>query len=473
MSFLTELEKTTNKTARTENGALSNRSTLDPLLDLFSNAGALRHDPQKAIDLFDAAYAADPTNAVRCLFYLRDIRGGQGERAIFKAIFETLSQEVQDQIVKWIPVFGRWDEVPLHENTVMLLKDQFEEDEAAMKEGKQVTLLAKWLPSRNATSKEAAHAAKLLAKAWGLKESQYRKRVSALRKYLDILESKMSANEWGQIEYGKIPAQAHRKHIGAFRRHDNERYQAYLDSVEKGEAKINAGTLFTYELYEMLLGGGGGSEKTVNAMWNALPDYTNGDNAIVLADVSGSMWGRPMAVSVSLALYFAERNKGAFKDYFMTFTDTADLVKVKGTTLSAKMRNIQGSRWGMSTNLQAAFDSILAAAKAANAPQDELPKTLYIISDMQFNQATTSNDKTNFEVAEAKFKEAGYELPHVVFWNVNARGNDAPATMHDNRVTLISGQNQSTFQYAVAGKTPVESMMDILGSERYVQIVVE
>jgi len=211
--------------------------------------------------------------------------------------------------------------------------------------------------------------------------------------------------------------------------------------------------------------------KAADALWKNLPDYTRGKNALVLADVSGSMSGFPMSVSVSLALYFAERNQGQFKDYFMTFTSQSRLQKISGDTLSAKMRSIERSNWEMSTNIQSAFDAILAAAKAGNATPDEMPSTLYIISDMQFDQATSRNDKTNFEVAAQKFKDAGYELPHIVFWNCNAYGNDSPATMYDDRVTLISGSNQSTFQYVVEGKTPMQSMLDILESDRYAKIV--
>jgi hypothetical protein len=210
--------------------------------------------------------------------------------------------------------------------------------------------------------------------------------------------------------------------------------------------------------------------KAADAMWKNLPDYTNGQNALVLADVSGSMTGFPMSVSVSLALYFAERNEGQFKDYFLTFTDNSRLQKIHGSTLSERMRSIESSDWGMSTNLQSAFDAILRAAVANKTPQSEMPSTLYIISDMQFNQATRANDKTNLEAAADKFKAAGYELPHVVFWNANAYGNDAPATMYDDRVTLISGSNQSAFQYVVEGKTPMESMLDIINGERYSKI---
>lgn len=475
MSFLTELEVGTNKQAYTANGAISNTSTLNPLLDFFSKAGAMRGDEANAVKLFNKAYASDPTGAMRCLFYLRDIRGGQGERSVFRAILDTLDEATVNKIAKFIPEYGRWDEVPLNDVTLQALKSQFEDDEAAMAEGKPVSLLAKWLPSVNTSSSETRKKALKVANAWGLTERNYRKRVSALRKHIQLLEQKMSAKEWAEIQYDKLPSQAHRKHVKAFKRHDESRYAEYLGAVEKGEKKINTSTLFSYEVYNMV---NHGDEQTANAMWANLPDYTNGENALVLADVSGSMsWGggtpTPMSVAVSLALYFAERNEGVFKDYFMTFTSNSRLQKVTGKTLAQRMRSIERAEWGGSTSIQSAFNAILRAAQAANAPQSDLPKVLYIISDMQFDEATDDNDETNFEAAERKFREAGYELPHLVFWNVNASyGNDAPATMYDNKVTLISGSNQSTFQYVVAGKTPMESMLDILNSERYAQIVV-
>jgi hypothetical protein len=473
MSFIDSLQQNTNKQSYTANGALSNTSTLDPLLDFFSNAGAMRGRESDAVSLFNKAYAVDPTNAMRCLFYLRDVRGGQGERSVFRAVLDTLDEETVNKVAQYIPEYGRWDEVPFTPATMVALKSQLEADEANMKAGKPVSLLAKWLPSENTSSNATHRKAIELYRAWGLKASQYRKRVVALRKYIKLLEQSMSAREWAEIQYDKLPTQAHRKHIKAFKRHDDERYGEYLGKVEKGEAKINSSASFTYEIYDMVHADWQGTnERTANAMWKALPDYTNGQNALVLADVSGSMSGRPMSISVSLALYFAERNEGPFKDYFLTFTGKSRLQKITGNTLSEKMNSIERADWSMNTNLQSAFDAILKAAQDSNATADEMPKTLYIISDMQFDQATGRNDETNLEVAERKFREAGYELPHIVFWNANSYGDEAPATKFNNRVTLISGSNQSTFQYVVAGKTPMESMLDILNSDRYAQISV-
>jgi len=473
MSFIQELETTTNKSAQTENGAISNNSTLDPVLDFFSKAGAMRNDIKGAVKLFEKAFAADKTNAMRCLFYLRDVRGGQGERAVFRACLDSLDQYTVDKVVQFIPEYGRWDEVPFTKEGLSLIRDALNEDLRALEKDEPVSLLAKWLPSENTSSPETRKKARQLMDALGMKPRQYRKALTELRTHIKLLEQSMSAKEWAAIQYDKIPSQAHRKHIKAFQRNDGTRYQSYLDSVEKGEKKINTSTLFTYEVFELMENDYANEKQaTANAMWANLPDFTNGDNALVVADVSGSMSGRPMAISVSLALYFAERNKGLFKDYFLTFSENSKLQHVRGDTLYDKMASIERADWDMSTNIQSAFDAILTAAKRSNASPDEMPKILYIISDMQFNVATGRNDQTNFEVAQQKFNEAGYELPHVVFWNCNAYGNDSPATKYDNHVTLISGSSQSTFQYVLAGKTPMESMLDILSSDRYNKIVV-
>jgi hypothetical protein len=493
MSFIKELQTNTNRSARTENGALSNTSTLNPVLDFFSKAGAMRGREAEAFLLFQKAFDADPQSTIRCLFYLRDIRGGQGERSVFRYILNQLDEDFVNKIAHYIPEYGRWDEVPVNQFTVdNIIAKQLAEDMENMQAGKAISLLAKWMPSENAGKASLIRArkvAQLLGWADSTKEVDlgndtfkrvpslrtYRKNIVSLRKYYDnFLERMMSEKRWGEIDYSTLPSQAHKKHVKAFLRHDESRYRSYLESVQKGEAKINSGTLFAYQLYDMVCGWNTdpGEVKAANALWKGLPDYTNGQNALVVADVSGSMSGFPMSVSVSLALYFAERNEGQFKDYFLTFSDNSRLQKIQGDTLEARMRSIERADWGMSTNIQSAFDAILKAAKDGKASPEEMPSTLYIISDMQFNQATEDNDKTNFEVMKEKYAEAGYKLPHVVFWNANAYGNDQPATMYDENVTLISGSNQSTFQYVVEGKTPLESMLDVLNSERYAKITI-
>lgn len=473
MSFLDELEKSTGKSARTENGAVAYKSTLDPVLDFFSRAGALRGKESEAIRLFKNAYASDPTYALRTLFYLRDIRGGQGERTLFREILDTLDDETVAKVVKFIPEYGRWDEVPLTPSGIELIKAQLLDDVKQLEANKPVSLLGKWLPSENTSSVETRKKAKKLIAALGLKPSKYRKTVSALRKKIKLLEQTMSQREWASIQYDKLPSQAHRKHVKAFKRHDEAGYSEYLGAVEKGEKKINSSTLYTYEIYDMVNGYRVAEDqvRTADAMWKALPDFAKGKNALVMADVSGSMTGRPMSISTSLAVYFAERNDGPFAGKYMTFTDIPEIVAVSGGNIRDKLNYVERHHVGYNTDLQRAFRAILNAAQKANASQEELPEILYIISDMQFDDQMSNCGETNFETAQREFSEAGFQLPHVVFWNVNARDN-SPATKFDNRVTLISGSSQSTFSYALAGKTPLESMMDILNSDRYAQIAV-
>lgn len=469
-NFLDSLKLQTNKTT-TENGAVSNISTLDPMLDFFSRAGAMRGDKEGAVKLFQKAYASDPLMAIKALFYLRDVRGGQGERDLFRACVKTLDVETQTQIVTYVPVYGRYDDLLSFAtgSIINLIKMQLELDQKATKDGGQVSLMAKWLPSENTSSKHTKKMAEIIRKELGMKPSQYRKLLSSLRKHIVLLEHKMTKNEWDAIEYDKLPSQAHRKHVKAFKKHSEAKYTEYLGAVEKGEKKINTSTLFTYEVFDMVKEG---KDDTANAMWKNLPDYTNGKNALVLADVSGSMQGRPMSISVSLALYFAERNKGPFNGYFMSFTDQSRLVQVMGNSLTEKLRNIERTDWDGSTNIESAFRVILQAAVSSNATIDDMPAVLYVISDMEFNQAT-EGEKTNLEFAKKMFESAGYKMPHVVFWNVDSRKDQVPATMFDNNVTLISGSSQSTFRYAVEGKTPLESMKDILNSERYSQIILD
>jgi len=499
---LGNLQATLNTTT-TENGAVTNKSSLDPVVDFFGLAGAMRDRPNDAASLFESAYRADPLTAVRTMFYLRDVRGGQGERDVFRACLSRLHHidgDAYEDILQYVPFYGRWDDV-LHQGVTLLatnlIREQWNADVDALNVGESVSLLAKWLPSVKTSSAKTRALAAELAGELGLLPVQYRQTLSALRERIRLLEQQMSSNDWQNIDYGKLPSQAHRRHTKAFQRHTPERYQEYLDSVTRGEQKINVNTVYPYEIYQMVQRN---ETEYANVAWEALPDYTRGNNAIVMADVSGSMAGLPMAVSVSLALYFAERNTGPFKGYFMTFSGMPELIKVTGTNLTQRMRNIQSARWQMNTNLMAAFRAILQAGVGA---PDQMPKVLYIISDMEFDQAVAKTqpqyftmtqprinlvtgrieyarvkvpnlpvtEKSVFETAKAEYAALGLTLPHVVFWNVNARQNQAPALAHDGNVTLVSGLSPTTFSQAVEGKTPRQLVDDVVNSERYQRIV--
>ena len=520
-SFIEQLQRGGNLTL-TENSAVTNKSSLDAIVDLFSLGGAKRNNPTDAIDLFVPAYAADKQTAVRTLFYLRDVRGGQGERAVFRNCLQWLAANREfatlDKIIPHIPTYGRWDDLSFldyfpgiaSDKIKNVIKNQLRIDLAALDpvhgDG-QVSLLAKWLPSENASSQRTRNHARRLRHQLGYNSPrQYRLVLSRLRRQIKLLEQDMSARNWNEIDYSRLPSQAHRRHVKAFWRHTPDRYQAYLASVQKGEQKMNVSTTYPHEIYQMV-NKGGVSTDFANVAWEQLPDYTRGENALVMADVSGSMdqpynTNNPMAVSISLALYFAERNQGAFKNYFMTFSAHPQLVKITGKTLADKFRFIEGGGRGhaQNTNLLAAFRAILDAAVKSGQPE-QCPKVLYVISDMEFDSATSSNRQgqwhvtpqvdswgrmvltrqwlpvqldpadTIFETAKREFAEAGLTLPHVVFWNVQARQNQAPALAHDGHVSLVSGLSPTIFSQAVGGKTPIELVYEVVNGERYQSIV--
>lgn len=482
MNFLDRLTAETSGTL-TENGAKAYKTTGSACLDFFAMGGAKRNDPQAAVELFKKAFAEDKQTAVRILFYIRDIRGGQGERQIFRACLKRLYDidfEVFKQVIKFVAEYGRWDSLLSYVDVpevVDFIHSQLEKDMPAA----HPTLLAKWMPSENTSSKKTRALARKWQKALGWSPSKYRKVLSMLRGDIGILETTMSENDWANIEYDKIPGQAFRKHTKAFARHDKERFDAFINRAKKVDTSkgdkqmIKANTVYTYEVFDMVKEG---KLDAADAMWANLPHYEVGD-ALVMADVSGSMSGRPMSISVSLALYFAEHNKGFFHNKFMTFSAEPELMTVRGETLQDKMRNIEGTHWDMNTDLNKAMDVILRAAQGC--PIEEVPKVLYVISDMEFDEAQetrtnwyygTVTSSTPYHAAKEKWDAAGIPMPTVVFWNVNSRQDQVP-TVNEEGVVLVSGSSQSTFRYVVNGENPIDFMNKVINSERYAPIVIK
>ncbi|AXH67860.1 RNA-binding protein [Mycobacterium phage Bromden] len=470
-TFLQSLQSQFN-TTRTENGDKAHKSSLDPVVDYFGLAGAMRDRAEASADLLEKAFRVDPQAAVRTLFYLRDVRGGQGERDVFRAGLKRLLNKYPGldwSVLKHVPFYGRWDDLFYDGATVTppvarILHNQWAADVAAYERGDQVSLMAKWLPSDK--SKSRPELAIAVRQALGLTQREYRQTLTALRGRIGLVEHDMSERTYEHIDYSKLPAQAHRKHVKAFRRNDGERYQAFLDAVQRGEAKVNTSTLYPYELFDLCRS----DPQAADALWKNLPDYTQpGQDALVLPDVSGSMYGRPISVSVSLALYFAERNTGPYQGYFLSFDTTPKLVKVpESGDLAQKLSAVEyHTNNSGSTNLEAAFAAILRAGVQSGS----VPGVLYVVSDMQFNQALNHADLSVFESAKLAFRSHGLELPHVVFWNVNARHDQLPATAMDGNVTLVSGLAATTFALAVEGKSPRELVDDVINSERYANIV--
>lgn len=464
----------------TENGDLSYNTTGQALLDFFATGGALRSRPDsEVIRIFTNAFAEDGVNTLKALFYFRDIRGGQGERRLFRTITRDLANSDPKLTVSLLPLFseyGRWDDLlalwdtnsQVREEVFRIVVDQLTEDGNNYTIGQPISLLAKWMPSANTSSKETRKLAKAIIKEMGIGEKRYRQQLSALRSRLKVVEKDMSANKWTAIKYESVPSKAMLNYRKAFSKHDADGFQKYLDSVEKGEVTIKATTLYPYELYDRARSG----DRVVEEQWKALPNYVKEDeNALVMADVSGSMFGgygttvSPISVSVSLAIYFAERNKGVFKDHFMTFSARPQLQKITATTLAGKVKQLNQAHWDMNTDLGLALDTILQTAIKHKVPQEELPKRLYIISDMEFDSCVRGGSGT-YGNAKANFAAAGYQIPEVVFWNVSAR-NDTFPVQKEPGVSLVSGFSPSLFGQLVAGLTPAEQMMQILSKERY------
>jgi len=464
----------------TENGALTNASTGNTILDYFSMGSALRsRSIEEKYDLFFNAYKEDSILAMKALFYSRDPRGGQGERQTFRDIFIKFAlqnPEEASKLIHLIPEFGRWDDLidiiyqihlindnkvvyqGLHIIGVQILKDV---------DSKNPSILAKWMPSNNTSSPLSRKKAAWIAKSLGWSPKIYRKRLSALRHKIEVVEQLMSANQWSEIDYERVPSQASRIYRNAFSNHDFNRYIAYIGKVNEGKAKINTSVSYPYEIVGDIWQG---PNDTLEAIWKNLPDYTEGreENSIVVCDTSGSMHGLPLDIAISLSIYFAERNKGEFKDHFITFSEHPQLQKIEGDTLYQKVKNLESAHWDMNTNLQAVFDLILQRAIKKNLTCKDLPKKIYIVSDMEFDTASEDSE-TNFEVIDQKFQDAGFVRPELVFWNVDSRNNQSPITIDDKGVKLVSGASPSIFKSLMSDKTvsAYDLMIEVLNQERY------
>lgn len=480
------LENASNVTT-TENGALAYKSTLNSLLDFFGNGAALRkRSDADVIQLFSKAYAEDKLLALKTLFYIRDVRGGQGERKTFRTIMKWLASNhltVVRKNLQNISVFGRWDDLyslfdtELEKDVITLFTNQLAADWQMMKSEKNVSLLAKWLKSENTSSQESRALATKFRESLNWNSKKYRKTLSQLRKYIDIVETKMCAKQWDDINFEKVPSKASLNYRKAFEKRAGDSYKEYLSKVEKGEAKIHAGTLYPYDILRAVLESrsSGTSVKAADLQWKALPNYVEGDGkGLVIADTSGSMHGLPLYVAVSLAMYFAERNNGPFKDVFMTFSNTPTFHRIVGNNILEKYNNLDQNGWDMNTNLQASLDLILKTAIANKVAQKDLPSVLFIISDMQFDPASSSNDKTNYELAKVKFERAGYRIPNMVWWQVNSTQNNVPVKVTDSGVAMVSGSHPSILKQICSTSflTPLGLMMKAITDKRYDSVVV-
>ena len=488
--FLEDLRKEENLTY-TENGALTNRSTNSYCLDLFATIGALRNaEDNEIISRFIKAYTEDNNMAMKILFFARDIRGGLGERRVFRSIWKWLSLHEAESVRKNItnvPEYGRFDDLlsllggPCEKDMLSFIKEQLDKDLAALKIGESVSLLAKWLPSVNTSNKDSVKTAKKLAKALGFSDTEYRKVLVSLRAEIKLMENYLRDKDYS-FSYEKQPSKALYKYRLAFLRNDRERYSAFLEKAEKNPSVMNTGTLTPYDVVAPIINKdkervaiSKWDRRSMDITWKALPDYTGAENALAVVDGSASMYWYgeyiPAAVAQSLGIYFAEHNKGCFHNHFITFSENPRLIEVKGKDIVEKLRYCMSFNECANTDLQRTFDLILNTAIQNKAKQEEIPEKLYIISDMEFDGCVENAEITNFECAKKKFAKYGYRLPQIVFWNVNSRNLQQPVTKNEQGVALVSGASPQIFSMLSEGiLDPYSFMLETLSAKRYERI---
>ena len=511
--FLAGLNATNDK-IYTENGAVAYSGTGVALMDLFALGAAYRtRSDEDCILLFKKAFEENETYAMKCLFYIRDILEGQGERRFFRVCMHWLAKTHPAAVrrnMNYFAEYGRWDDLyclidtPLESEMFALIKSQLEKDMiSVIRDKNAVSLLAKWLPSENTSSQKTRELGAKTRKALGMTCKQYRKSLSILRERINVLERLMSAGQWDKIEFDKIPSRAGMIYRNAFARHDVERMksgaQTYEAFAKDDNSKVNAKALYPYECVDAAFKLRGRSyynnvslEDTqrlmVNKYWDNLADYFNDAsfNGMCVVDVSGSMYdstaSAPINVAISLGLYCADKCKGPFANHFMTFSANPTFVKVEGVDFYDKVVRMSNAGWSMNTNIEAAFDLMLKTAIANGCKQEDIPENLLIISDMEFDscavcgpvastpychlERSIQNKDTLFETLSKRWAAHGYKMPKLVFWNVNARQNNLP--MRDNGyVSFISGMSPSIFDALMTGKTGLELVLEKLNMKRY------
>ena len=464
----------------TENGAIAYDRLNGSLVTLFAQIGALRPRSEKEIEAkFASAFNEDRLLATKMLFYAGNIRGGLGERRTFRICLHWLAMNhptIVKKNIQNIALFNRFDSLfalvgtSCEKEMWSYVQKILVNDLQNIRDGKPCSLLAKWMPTETASSKKTRTLARKAIHAFKITERQYRQILSSLRKYIKVVERKMSNNEWDDINYPTVPSYAMSRYSQAFLKHDNERYSKYIEDLNDGKTKVNASTLYPYDLVRNYMGWSSQNNLVAEQQWKALPNYISSENnIIVMADVSGSMFGRPMETSIGLAIYFAERNKGDYQNCYMTFTDRPHFIKINpNDTLREKVAQVKRTDIGYNTNLEAAFNYILSNATYNNVSNEDMPKALVVISDMEIDRYMSGRGLGFVETMKNKYAQFGYELPKLIFWNVEARNDTFLSQSED--VINISGQSASifkTFIGALNGKTGWDIMIETLNDKMY------
>lgn len=504
-----------NSLVLTENGGIAHKSSGHYLVDINYATSSLRSaEPVKIIEMFHNAYKEDPSYSILWLFYASDVRGGMGERRLFKILFQHLSEinpEATLKLLRLVPEYSRWDNLwPLLYSSNQQISDAVMEmistalsiDMDNMRHNQPISLLAKWLPSNNTSSRKSRDLALKIELRLGLSARKYRKMLSALRRYLDLVEIHASNNDWSGIDYEKVPSRANLIYKDAFMKHDEDRRIKYLDPLSKGESKINGSVNFPHDVAHKYLKGlcHCGSihdiiyriDPTVEALWNALPDYVNGnDSTLVIADSSGSMGvkigGTDVAaieVAYALGVYFAEKLSGPYHNKMITFSENPKYIELLGTSLKDNLNILLGTSEIANTNIERTMALILRTAVENDLKQEELPSNILILSDGEFDYmadirsynnnagfrywGSEESRKSDFDLIKDKFKEKGYKLPKITFWNLNSRTMIVPIKQNDLGVNLVSGFSPAVIKLVLTGKTdPYDALKTMLDDKRY------
>ena len=465
MNAFVEAVKTVPKTVRTDNGMKTLESSMSNLVDLFFAIGASRGKDLST--QFARALAQDETLALRMLAWARDVRGGAGEREVVRKILLNLEKTNPKALARILPhlaEFGRWDDLLIFTSKEVKAK-AFTLIGDALRE--RNGLAAKWMPRQGPLAAE-------IRTFFGMSPKFYRKSLVNLSK---TVEQNMCAQDWTGIEYGHVPSVAAARYQKAFKKHDEAGYNAYKAKLVTGEAKVNAAAVYPYDVIKSHKFGGDAT--VIQAQWDALPNYIGDELVLPMCDVSGSMscpvGGNAnltcMDVCVSLGLYLADKNTGPFKDMFLTFSAKSKIEILKGDLLS-KLAQLQRADWDMNTNLNAAFEEVLRVAKAGKVSANDMPKYVLIMSDMQFDQCARHDDSA-MQMIERKYSEAGYTVPNIVFWNLNAKAGQAPVKFDKKGAALVSGFSPAILKSILAAEEldPTSVMMATLNSPRYSVIV--
>ena len=473
MGFYTINEKMFNQ-AFTENGDQAFKSTGSACLDYFSLAGAMRFNLKHALTLFMKSYFENPLLTIKILFYIRDIRGGLGERCIFRSTFNALANmypEVALQLLKYIPEYGRYDDLlvclttPLKEEVIEFIRKQLAEDLENKKNNRPISLLAKWLPSINTSSDESRKFAIILSKGLQMSKEEYRKMLSTLRKGI-IIENNLREKDY-TFEYNTIPGCAMFKYKESFIRNDKIRYENYLDEVNNGKTKMNTKNLYPYEIIRDLGKHQSKSAlKSLDTMWKNFDRNEISSKTIVVRDGSGSMCDFHLVsaidVATSLAILFAEQLTGEFKNKFITFSSKPKIVEIKGETIYEKYNFINSFCDYTNTNIEKVYTLILNTYKHKEFKKEDALDRIVIISDMEFD-CLEDNSKSTFEYFKDEFSKLGFEIPELVFWNVRARNIHFPA-LNEYNVKLVGGSSPKIIDEIIKNKgmTAYDYMIECL-----------